>query len=111
MRVPNAEQARVEREKITGYLLSTTNPIGRSKAAFFSRFGFGTDQWGDFAEALCSHCLENEVIEVRETVYGIQYVTVGPINSPDGRNPWIRTVWQVDNGSDYPRFITARPDR
>ena len=27
----------------------------------------------------------------------------------DGRNPCVRTVWQIDRGSDYPRFITAYP--
>ena len=111
MKLRNADQARVQRQKITEYLLSPTNPSGRTKAAFFPRFGFGIEQWEALAEALYSHCLQNQVLETRETAYGMQYVIVGPISTPDGRNPTIRTVWQVDNGADHPRFITARPAR
>jgi hypothetical protein len=44
VKLPNADQARVEREKITEYLLSTSHPDGRSKAEFFSRFGFRVDE-------------------------------------------------------------------
>ena len=35
MALPEAESARVDREKLTGYLLSESHPIGRSKAKFF----------------------------------------------------------------------------
>ena len=111
MRVPNAQYAWVAPGKITDYLLSTASSHSRGKAGFFSRFGFESDRWEVLADALRSHCVQNDVAEVEETVYGTQYVIVGPIDTPDGRNPVIRTVWQVDHGADYPRFITARPDR
>ena len=64
---------------------------------------------GSFAAALRSHCRQHEVAATLETEYGIQYVIIGSIETPDGRNPRIRAVWQVDNGANYPRFITARP--
>ena len=38
MRLPNAAEAQVDSEKITGYLLSANHPDGRSKAEFFARF-------------------------------------------------------------------------
>ena len=108
-RLPNARQAHIAREKVTAYLLSENHTTGQSKAQFFSRFGFRVEEWSDFADALRSHCIQNEVVETEETPYGVKYVVDGILETPDGRNPNVRTVWQVDNESAYPRIITARP--
>ena len=101
----------VDREKITEYLLSDANPIGQSKAGFFVRFGFNADNWQDLADALIRQGSSHTVVSVSETVYGPRYRVDGIIETPDGRNPQIRTVWQFDAGNDYPRLITARPGR
>ena len=111
MKLPNAEGAVVAPEKITHYLLSFTSPNGRPKANSFTRFGFRASEWEVFAEALCLLCLENEVVDIKETIHGVQYVIIGMIPTPDGRNPTIRTVWQIDSGTDFPRLITARRER
>ncbi len=57
-------------EKITEYLLSTTNSRGRSKALFFSRFGFELESWEDLAEAFRLHGRTHEVVRTVETPYG-----------------------------------------
>ena len=44
-----------------------------------------------------------------ETAFGPRYHVDGIIETPDGRNPKIKTVWQVDIGSNSPRLITAHP--
>ena len=66
MRLPNAGQACVEREKIVNYLLSMEHPRGRNKAVFFSGLGFHVDGWQDFAEALIAHASRHEVTQVVE---------------------------------------------
>ena len=109
MNLLNAENAEVDREKITDYLLSITNPRGRSKAAFFLSFGFTMEHWQGFAEALRLQGTIHEVVKVAQTVYGSRYHVDGTLETPDGRNPQVRTVWQTDVGSDYPRLITAYP--
>jgi hypothetical protein len=43
MNLPNAENAKVEKEKITGYLLNASHSYGGSKAIFFTRFGFSME--------------------------------------------------------------------
>ena len=111
MKLPGAQQAHVESQKITGYLLSLNSPDGQSKAEFFSRFGFRIDEWEALSNALRSHCLQNEVVEVEETAYGIKYIIVGALGTPDCRNPLVMSVWQIDRGTDHPRFITGRPAR
>ena len=109
MTLPNAAQAHVAREKITEYLLSPASDRGQHKQAFFVRFGFRLERWEELAEALASHCQRNDVIDVMETIYGIQYAVIGTIATPDGRDPYIKSVWQLDTESDYPRFVTAYP--
>ena len=39
MKLPNAQQARVDRSKVVDTLLSDSHPDGMSKSAFFRRFG------------------------------------------------------------------------
>ena len=109
MNLPNAQQARIEREKITNYLLSTNNLDGQSKAKFFSQFGFSIEQWQILADALRDHGASHNVVNTDKTDYGIKYIIDGPLETPDGRNPYVRTVWQIDKGSDYPRLVTAYP--
>ncbi|MCY4388047.1 MAG: hypothetical protein OXC18_13195 [Desulfurellaceae bacterium] len=111
MKLPNAHRAQIERGKITDYLLSLVNPRSRAKADFFLSFGFSRDRQEEFVKALKAHAASYEVARVVETAYGPRYHVDGALETPDGRNPVIRTVWQTDLGSTYPRFITAYPRR
>jgi hypothetical protein len=43
------------------------------------------------------------------TDYGMRYSVDGTIETPDGRSPGVRTVWQVDTGDGRPRLVTAYP--
>ena len=111
MRLPNAHLLRIDQEKITDYLLSSVNPRGRAKADFFLSFGFSAARWEELAEALRRHAASHAVARVLETAYGPRYHVDGEMETPDGRNPLVRTVWQIDLGGVDPRFITAYPYR
>ena len=45
MKLPNADKAIVEREKMVDYLLNAAHRHGASKALFFARFGFRMEAW------------------------------------------------------------------
>ncbi|HWC76433.1 MAG TPA: hypothetical protein VG778_03175, partial [Blastocatellia bacterium] len=109
MKLPNAENAVVEREKITDYLLNPAHRYGASKARFFGAFGFCADEWWRLAEALLELALDNDVAKVQETGFGPRYEVEGTLSVPDGRRPRVRTVWQLDHGAVAPRLITAYP--
>lgn len=109
MKLPNASNAIVEREKILGYLLDSEHLIGASKANFFSRFGFSADKWEMLADALWLHGQTHEVKRMRETGFGPRYEVEGTLAAPDGRAPLVRSVWQLDKGAVAPRLITAYP--
>ncbi len=109
MRLPNYENAVVPQAKITDYLLSPTHRDGRSKAEFFTRFGFSATQWEALAITLKRHAAENEVTKVESSSFGTRYVIDGIIYAPDGRTPLIRSVWFVEAGEEIARFATAYP--
>ena len=111
MKLPNAENAYIPPAKIVDYLLSMESRRGRSKAKFFMQFGFSREQWQIFAEALQRHAASYEVVRVMETEYGPKFTVEGPLMTPDGRDPQVRTTWMIRNGSDEPSLLTAHPLR
>jgi hypothetical protein len=109
VKLPNYDKAIVPREKIVDYLLSPTHRDGKSKAAFFTQFGFSADVWQTLAEALLRHAAEHEVSRVEASPFGARYVIEGELHTPNGRAPLVRVVWFVDDGADIPRLVTAYP--
>ena len=109
MKLPNAHLASVEREKITDYLLNPGHRYGASKARFFFEFGFERESWEVLAPSLCDHAMRYEVSRTRQTLWGPRFEIDGELNTPDGRMPRVRTVWQLDEGEIAPRLITAYP--
>jgi hypothetical protein len=109
MKLPNASGLIVEREKIADYLLNPAHRYGASKARFFMTFGFRIEAWERLAEALREHGRIHEVARVVETGFGPRYVVEGGLNTPGGRRPQVRTVWQMDEGAVAPRLISAYP--
>jgi hypothetical protein len=98
MKLPNAESAIVEQEKVCGYLLNAGHRYGASKAKFFAEFGFTLDAWEDLAKALREHGLHNEVAREKDAGFGPRYEVDGELVAPDGRRPRVRTVWQIASG-------------
>lgn len=111
VRLPHHEQAAVPERKIVAYLLSFTHPDGKSKAAFFSRFGFTATRWEELANAFRRHAAENEVAVREDTLYGTSYSVDGRLHTPDGRDPTVRVVWFVEHGQTVPRLVTAFPQK
>ena len=102
MFVPNAAQAVIATPKITDYLLK--NP---GKAKFFLAFGFTLAQWHVLRDALLRHVVIHEYAKEILLDDGVKYIVEGFLQSPDGRNPQVRSVWMIDDGRSYPRLISA----
>jgi hypothetical protein len=111
MKLPNYEQVVITREKIIDYLLSDTHHDGRHKATFFKRFGFTVAEWESVASVQREHAAEHDVTQVEPSPYGQRYVIEGIVRSPNGRNPFIRTIWFIETAEEMPRFVTAYPVR
>lgn len=109
MRIPNAEEAQVDSEKLKRYLLSETHPLGRSKAKFFRGLGFDGANITVLAERLIAIAKTEDIAESTPSLYGMKYVIESFMVTPSGNSTKLRTVWIVENGHDFPRFVTAYP--
>jgi hypothetical protein len=107
-KLPNMKNASIRREKIERYLLSFDHPTSRGKARFFRQFGFTLERWSELQNALLDHAAQNEVRQENDNDFGRKYVVEGRLNTPDGRRPFVRAIWFVEN-TDVPVFVTAYP--
>ncbi len=105
----NCRKAQVHPHKLVQYLLNPKHPKGGPKALFFSRFGFGLSNFEACSKALLTLACSGAVVEIEKTEFGKSYRVQGNLQTPDGRNPAINSIWMIDTGSTTPRFITAYP--
>jgi hypothetical protein len=108
-RLPRRDLAVVPEEKITAYLLAPDHPRGGPKARFLLRFGFRPELWRALEVALLRHAVEGIVAEQQPGLHGITYAVEGPLRTPDGRDPFFRSVWIVEWTQQIPRFVTGYP--
>jgi hypothetical protein len=109
MKLPNAENAVIDRAKIVDYLLSETHFDGRHKAVFFRGFGFHPQRWQEMAVALRRHALQHEIARDEPSPFGRRFVVEGIMQMPDGRTPLVRSIWFIRSEETTPRFVSAYP--
>lgn len=110
MKLPNSEYAVIASDKITTYLLNTAHKRGGTKARLLTQFGYSTENWQQLETDIRLYHLSAEVDKVKQSAYGTRYEIRAPIRTPKGRTLMIRTIWQIDQGTDFPRLITLFPD-
>jgi hypothetical protein len=108
MLLPNRTEAYLPREKLTGYLLSQTHAVGKSKAQFFRAHGYSEQTVDRFEHDLLDVVRTNDVQQVAESPHGTKYVVDGILETPRGTLVEIRTVWII-GPDERPRFVTAYP--
>lgn len=111
MKLPGLDSAVVAKSKIVDYLLSTTHPGGRGKAKWLIAHGFTAERWEELADALKRHASQDEEARMEASPHGTRYIVEGPLETPDGRRPLLRSVWFVETGEAVVRFVTAYPLR
>lgn len=109
MKLPRAAWAAVAKRKITEYLLCLEHREGREKAQWFIRYGFAAEDWRTLAEALRAQAREHDLLKIEESAFGQRYIVEGPLTTPDGRRPSVRTFWFIELGGRTPRLVTAYP--
>ncbi len=109
VKLPSAKSAIVDPSKLRDYLLSTTHPVGYTKARFFGRLGFDTPRWKDLQAQLLALALNAEAEPVELTRFGQKYQIRGIIRGPNGRVGAVLTIWIIRDGEIPPRLVTAIP--
>lgn len=109
MKLPFAERAIVEPEKVREYLLSATHPVGRFKAAFFSVLGYTDENWAELQRDLLRIAADGEAVQGKFSRFGNKYEVPAILTGPSGRSAAVLTVWIVRHGEEIPRLVTAMP--
>ncbi len=110
MKLPNADNAIIDAQKIAGYVLNAEHRRGGSKASLLLAFGYDPANWQRLADDLRQYHLSTEVERSRATAYGTRYEIRAALQTPSGRLLTLRSIWQIDSGATVPRLITLYPD-
>lgn len=110
MQIPKAADAIVPAEKLTGYLLSRTHPVGSAKARFFRSLGFDDSSVATLAEGFRRIAQQGDARQI-VTPFGTKYVVSGELATPRGVRVQVETVWIIELNETRPRFVTAYPLR
>jgi hypothetical protein len=107
MRLPNADHAFVDVEKLRGYCLSLKHPRGRNKARMFaSLLGLTAGQSSRLRGEILKAVITEEAKVGTKDVYGQRYTVDFSMDGITKRMA-IRTAWIVRNGEDFPRLTSC----
>ncbi|MBN1452515.1 MAG: hypothetical protein JW963_15980 [Anaerolineales bacterium] len=109
MELPNKSRAYIPANKISGYLLSQTHAIGKSKARYFRSFGFDETNAVELEQGLLTIAQTGSIEETSVNPHGAKYVIDGFIKTPKGAMISVRTIWIIETNDNKPRFVTAYP--
>ena len=107
MKLPNADRAVVEIEKLRDYCLSTSHPRGRHKARVFATsLGITAENAEELRDVILSAVLSEDAMPTEGDEYGQRYV-VDFTMARQSRQADVRTTWIVRTGEDYPRLTSC----
>ena len=109
MLLPNAERAKIDAEKLRGYLLSATHPVGRFKARFFAALGYSADDWQTLEADLWIQHLSQDAEPGAVTPHGQPYTIRAILKGPNGEAAAVLSVRFIRSGRDVSHFVTAYP--
>lgn len=109
MPIPNADRATIAIEKLTAYLLNPAHKRGGAKARLLISLGYRTNAPEILESALRVQHLSLNATRRPQNPYGVAFEIDGPITTPNGSIVRFCSIWQIDTGSEVPRFITMYP--
>lgn len=101
-RTPNYEKATIAESKITKYCLDPTKKHYRE----FINVGYSKDNPKQLEKDLLRGLSENEAEVFSPNSYGNISITVY-MKLGVTTKKMFKTAWQIDKGTNFPRFITA----
>ena len=111
MRLPNAENAVVDIEKLRDYCLNPNHPEGKHKArVFFDKLGIRQHDSEELRQAILEGILLAEAIEQEPSSFGRRFIVDMVVSRSEGivlSSAVVRTAWIIRDGEDLPRLTTC----
>lgn len=106
MKLPNAQDAIIEIEKLRDYALSPEHPVGKHKARVFeASLGLLQDHSEMIQERLLSAAMNYECIATKVTPHG-QHYEMDFMLTHGARSALVRAVWIIRHEEKSPRLVT-----
>lgn len=107
MRLPNGENATIDRRKLVDYVLCTEHDDGKHKARVFRELlGIEIDQADDLINGLRNAVLREDAVVGRNDRYGQRYIVDFDYTGPKG-TATIRSVWIIRPENAIPGLVTC----
>jgi len=107
MRLPNAENAFIDDEKLVGYSLNLDHERGKHKArVFVSALGLTADKAHILREAILQAVKKQPAIPSKGDDYGQRYVVDFEMTTDVG-TAIVRTTWILLVDEDFPRLVSC----
>jgi hypothetical protein len=113
MRLPNAENAVIEIEKLRNYCLNPNHPKGKHKARVFrDKLGFTDKDAERLRRLIFEAILTTEATEQNRTSYGRRFVVDFPVRVDEQLRfvlslVTIRSAWIIKDGEEFARLTTC----
>lgn len=111
MKLPNADRAVVDIEKLRDYSLNPNHPEGKHKArVFLAALGLKADDAESLRASILEAVLTAEAEEQLSTPYGRRFVVDFQATSFDkyvATSKVIRSAWIIRNDEDFPRLTSC----
>lgn len=107
MKLPAAERAVVEIEKLLTYSLNPEHELGKHKAVVFkAALGITLDDAEWLRETILRQVIDAEAAPGPASPFGEKYVVDMEVTRGE-RSAVVRTAWIVDYGADFPRLTSC----
>lgn len=105
--LPNADKAVVPIEKLRGYSLDASHPVGKHKARVFaSALGMTQADAPRLREMILQAVLKNEAVEIDTNEHGMRFVVDFQTLGLKGAVT-VRMAWIIDSGANVPRLTSC----
>jgi hypothetical protein len=107
LKLPNAEHAVVEIEKLLTYSLNPEHEVGKHKALVFrAALGITLDDAAWLRETILRQVVSAEATSGPASPFGEKYVVDMEVTRGE-RSAVVRTAWIVEYGTDFPRLTSC----
>lgn len=107
MKMPNAEHAVVDINKIRGYCLNSSHFRGQHKARVFAAtMGLSAGDADMLQQAFLNAAYNQQAVSGKQDKFGRRYFIDFFIQGPKGR-AMVRSMWIIKHLEDFPRFISC----
>jgi hypothetical protein len=111
VKLPNADRAVVDIEKLRDYTLNPNHPEGKHKArVFLAALGFKADDAERLRELILEAILIREATPQQPTSYGQKFIVDFHVKAEQGlvvTLKMIRSAWIIRSNEDFPRLTTC----